>query len=84
MKILKHGIKHDGKYIRCWYSTGALLHHPAGTITVYAKSCLDKLPADLVPENDSDFITDYVVSDLARVFPGSKYYADFKKHVRAS
>ncbi len=81
IKVLKHGIKSNGKYIRCWYTKGALKSHPEGTITVYAKD-YDRLPVELNPENDSDIMVDYFEKDRARIVPSHPLYQDFLKHAR--
>ena len=74
-KILKKGVKSPaGKYTPAWYSHGALVN---GTVcvTIYAKSCSNGLPKELVAvENNSDMMTDYFEKDRCRFAQGSKEY----------
>lgn len=82
IKVLKHGLRVDGKYIPCWYSDSELIgNYPKGTVTVYASSYCDKLPADLRPENDTDTMTDYFEKDRARIYPNHPLYADIVKRI---
>ena len=82
IRFLKHAIKYKGKRIRVWYSKGKLLHHPEGTITIYAREYGSQLPPELNPQNDSDMRTDYFEKDRARILPNSKYYNEVKKFVK--
>lgn len=65
-----------GKKARIHYS---LDNHISGrkVVTLYAKSCLEPL-ADVLPSatsNDSDYPTDYVQADIARLFEDHPLYA---------
>lgn len=82
IKFLKHGIRYKGKYIRIFYSKGALLHHPKGTITIYAREYGSQLPPELKPENNTEIRTDYFEKDRARIKPSSKYYNQVKKFLK--
>ncbi len=82
IKFLKHGIRYNGKYIPVWYSKGKLLHHPEGTITIYANAYDKPLPPELHPENDTELQSDYFEKDRARILPDSKYYKDIMKLAR--
>ena len=82
IRFLKHAIKHNEKRIKVRYSDGKLLHHPKGTITIYAKEYGQQLPEELNPENETEIQTDYFDKDKARILPGSKYYEDVIKLVR--
>lgn len=82
LKVLKHGIKVDGKYIPCFYSIGGLRNHSENTISVRPKSILNKLPKELTPKNDSDSMTDYFVTDRAYLTPDHKYYQNFLTHAK--
>ena len=82
IKVLKHGIKVNGEYIRAWYSLGNLINYPETTITVYAKEYGGRLPIELSPENDSDSMTDYFCKDRARILPDHPLYSQFLAHVR--
>lgn len=81
LKIGKHGIRHNGEYHRAFYSKGTLFNYPAGTISVYAKD-YKPLPAALSPKNDSDYQSDYVVQDVARITPDHTLYSEFAKYAR--
>lgn len=70
VKFLKKGIKSGGKYFPCWYSLATLLNGKTA-ITIYAKSLLTGLPAELNPQNDSDMQTDYFEKDKVRFYEGS-------------
>lgn len=76
-KILKHGIKSEGKYYRAWYSKAKFLNHPKGTITVYAKCILDGLPKCMKPENNTEIMTDYFEKDRVRIIPTHPRYNEF-------
>jgi hypothetical protein len=82
-KFVWNGIKVNGKLHRCSYSYGALLHHPEGTITIYAKDYtpLPKING-LTAENNSEYVSDYVVQDLVRVTPDNVHYAAVKDALR--
>jgi hypothetical protein len=74
VKFLKKGIKIDGKYFPVWYSTGKLINHPEGTITIYARS-YDRFPAfGMEVENGTDIQTDYFEKDKVRVEPSHPLY----------
>lgn len=75
VKFMWNGIKVDGKLYRAFYSDGALLHHPAGTITIYGRDYTN-FPAipGLNVENDTDIMTDYFEQDRIRVMPDSPHY----------
>lgn len=73
---------------RVSYSAGSILvKQPDGSrqlrecITLYAKdygATLRNIP-ELAASNDSDHITDYVVEDVARIFPDSPLYPAAKQ-----
>ena len=78
IRVLKNGIKVDGKYIRCHYSAGGYVD---GTgITVYAKCILDRLPVELMPKNDSDGREDYFETASAIIREDNELYNDFLKY----
>ena len=53
VKFLKKGIKTtDGKYFPCWYSLTKLIDGRVA-VTIYARSLLKGLPAELSPINES-------------------------------
>lgn len=79
IKVLKHGIKVNGKYIKCGYSMGPYINLPENVITVYGWD----LPAELSPQNDSDSMTDYFEKDRARIFPSHPLYSQFLKQIEA-
>lgn len=81
IKVLKHEIKVNGKYIRTRYSKGGLIERfPKETITVYAKGYCDKLLIELSPLNDSDSMTDYFETDRTRILPSHPLYNEFLKY----
>jgi hypothetical protein len=75
-KVLKKGVKSPaGKYTPAYYSKGALVDGRV-CITVYAKSILDNLPAELGQiQNNTDTMTDYFEKDRVRFFEGSAEFA---------
>ena len=80
LRFFYNGIKaSDGKLQRCWYSDAQLLHHPTGTITIYARGSFTKEVSDeFVVTNDSDLMTDYFEHDRIRVEPDDMHYAKVK------
>jgi hypothetical protein len=76
IKLLKKGIKVDGKYYPCFYSSAR--NNRNGNATIYIKS-YDSLPfefnAFFQVENNSDVQTDYFEKDRIRVSPNSQYFA---------
>lgn len=81
IKVLKHGIKVNGKYIKCGYTIGSLINYPEDVITVYAGDS-NVLPLELNPENDSDSQTDYFCNDRARIFPNHPLYQAFLTQIK--
>lgn len=77
VRFMWNGVKDDtGKLWKAWYCEGPLLHHPEGTITIYAReygNTLSRIPG-LDVSNGTEDHTDYFETDRARVTPGSKYY----------
>jgi len=81
IKILKHGIKVDGKYIPCFYSKGGSLKYSESTIRISCKSLLDSLPEELNPKNNSDMQVDYFEKDRAYIEINNPRYKDFLNRV---
>lgn len=79
LKFYWNGIKENGGELqRAHYSIGALLNHPAGTITIYGrdyKSFSAGIQAAFNVENASDMRTDYFEQDHIRVEPSHPLYA---------
>jgi hypothetical protein len=78
LRFMWNGIKvGTGKLQKAFYSEGALLHHPSGTITVYARD-YKRFSAEVRDafrvENDTDSQTDYFESDRFRVTPDHPLY----------
>ena len=77
LKLLKKGIKVNGKYYPAWYSGPE--NNINGHATIYLKT-YDSLPADVYEhldvQNDSDIQSDYIVKDRIRVAPGDLYFKD--------
>lgn len=75
IKLLKKGIKVDGKYYPCWYNPSK--NNINGKATIYLKT-YDRLPEglneELQVENDTDIQTDYIVKDRIRIPKTSKYF----------
>ena len=84
IKFLWNGLKINGKLYRAHYSEGALLHSPAGTLTIYAKDYapLPKI-SGLNVENDTDIMTDYIMKDIIRVLPDNKFYPEVAGALKA-
>jgi hypothetical protein len=74
VRFLQHGVKDAaGKFYPCWYSHTTLIDGKVA-VTLYAKSILTGLPAELRPINNSDMMTDYFENDHVRFFEGSAEY----------
>lgn len=87
VKFQWNGIKVDGELYRCYYTKGpytATSKIPEGTITLYAKD-YSRFPAveGIHVENESDIMTDYFETDRIRIFPGTKYYDEACKALKA-
>lgn len=83
IKFLKKGVKDSaGKYYPCWYSLTTLLDGKTA-ITLYAKSILTGLPAELWPENNSDMQTDYFENDRVRFYAGTPTFEMLKPFAQA-
>lgn len=64
---------------KVFYSSGKLLNHPEGTLTIYKRdygrfSAL--VHGCFEVQNDSDSMTDYFEKDRIRVLPGHPLYAE--------
>jgi len=79
LKFYWNGIKaNGGKLQRCFYSDGALLNSPKGTITIYGRDYSGfsaEVRGAFKVENDSDMMTDYFEQDRIRVTPDHPLYA---------
>lgn len=80
LRFFWNGIKvGTGKLQGCSYSEGALLSHPAGTITIYHKQHCGRFSREIAEqftvENDTDSQTDYFESDKIRVRPDHPLYS---------
>ena len=75
IKFVWNGIKANGKLHRTFYSDGALINSPKGTLTIYARDykSLPKIDG-LTAENGTDIQTDYFESDRIRVTPDNRHY----------
>jgi hypothetical protein len=73
VKFLLNGVRAAGKFYPCWYSHVTLIDGRT-CVTLYAKSILTGLPAQLRPINNSDMMTDYFENDHVRFFEGSAEY----------
>lgn len=84
IRFLKHSVKFKGKKARVRYSKGSYTKEsglPEGTITIYAQDYGNQLPPELMPQNDTDLMTDYFEKDRARIKPNSKYYKKVLKQL---
>lgn len=83
IKLLKKGIKVDGKYFSAWYSKSE--NNIKGDATIYLRS-YESLPdgdyGDLKVENHSDLMSDYFEKDLIRVPATSKYFDQVERLAR--
>lgn len=79
LKFFWNGIKDNGgKLQRCFYSDGMLTNYPEGTITIYARDYAPFTAGvrdSFRVENNSEYISDYVESDLIRVTPSHPLYS---------
>lgn len=75
IKLLKKGIKVNGKYYPAWYSSCA--NNINGNATIYLRT-YDRLPVGFYNQfeivNDSDIMTDYFEKDKIRIKRGSKFF----------
>jgi len=76
VKLLKKGIKLDGKYYPAHYSSAK--NNINGNATIYIKG-YEPLPSEahkvFTVQNDSDMMTDYFEHDRLRIPPTSQYFA---------
>jgi hypothetical protein len=88
IKFLWNGIRVDGKLMPAHYGDHEMINDklPRGTITIYARSCLSRLPRldDCEFENNTDIQSDYFESDRLRIPPTSRYYAEAKTALEAA
>lgn len=82
-----NGIKDNGgKLQTCFYSAAPLIVHPEGTITIYKRG-YEGFSAGIrdafMVENDSDYQSDYVVTDTIRVEPTHPLYSQVKRALDA-
>ena len=79
LKFFWNGIKENGGKLQlCSYYMGALLHHPAGTITIYGKRYRPfstGVQEAFIVTDDSDIMSDYVVNEHIRVMTNHPLYA---------
>jgi hypothetical protein len=72
IKLLKKGIKVNGKYFSCHYSPAS--NNLDGNATIYIRS-YDHIPkCSLIVENDTDMMTDYFEKDRIRIPPNSPFF----------
>jgi hypothetical protein len=78
LKFFYNGIKDSsGQLYKAWYSTGRLIGHVEGTITIYAKNYGGfsvEISQHFNIENDTDSQTDYFDVDIIRVIPSHPLY----------
>jgi len=75
IKLLKKGIKIDGKYFPCGYSSSD--NNIKGNATIYIRS-YESLPKEaysaMSVQNESDSMTDYYERDRIRIAPGNPLF----------
>jgi len=75
IRLLKKGIKINGEYFSCHYSSAK--NNLNGNATIYIKS-YEPLPKEaysaLQVENNSDMQTDYFEKDRIRISPASEFF----------
>ena len=75
IKLLKKGIRVDGKYYPVFYSS--FKNSINGNATIYSRS-YERFPAEIADlfklENESDSMTDYFEKDRLRVKPDNSYF----------
>ncbi len=75
IRLLKKGIKINGQYFPCFYSSAK--NNLNGNATIYIKS-YESLPIEaysvLQVENNSDMQTDYFEKDRIRISPNSEFF----------
>ena len=87
VKFFWNGVKINGEFHKCYYSKGpytAASGLPEDTITMYAAN-YGRIPhvPGLSVENDTDIMTDYFEKDRVRIMPGSPFYGDAEKALKA-
>lgn len=87
LRFFWNGIKgSDKKLQRVFYSDGALMNSPAGTITIYGRdyrSFSAEIRDAFKVENDSDMMTDYFEQDRIRVTPDHPLFDQVKIALQA-
>lgn len=82
LRFFWNGIKAGkGNLQLAYYSAGGLIHHPAGTITIYARAYKPfsaEVREAFTVENDSDPVSDYSVKDHIRVRPDHPLHGAIK------
>ena len=73
VKLLKHGVRKDGKYYPVKYDR-CINVHGAKMLTIYASRTLIGLPDALGVQNGTDDQVDYFEKDRARFYEGSMEY----------
>ena len=79
LKFFYNGIKENGGKLQpVSYSDGGLIGHPAGTLTIYARSYSDfsrGVYEAFRVQNDTDIMTDYFEHSRIRVEPNHPLYS---------
>ena len=80
IKFLKKGIRVNGEYYPCWYSSSKYncsRKQLGKCATVYLKT-YESLPQEIqnefAVENNTEIISDYVEKDRIRIYPGDKWF----------
>ncbi len=73
IKFLKKGLRVNGKYYPCWYSSSK--HNLGKCATVYLKTYKPLPPEaqnEFAVENDTEIISDYFEKDRIRISPNAR------------
>lgn len=80
IKLLKKGLKIDGEYFSCFYSSSK--NNIKGNATIYING-YKSLPAGtnkiLTVENNTDMMTDYFEKDRIRIAPDNPLFEQVEK-----
>lgn len=80
LEFKKHFVRNTdtNKKCRVSYHKGAIFINGElkECVSLYAKSCLDSMQDVIIHSNDSEYNSDYVVEDIARIFPNHPQYKE--------
>lgn len=82
IKLLKKGIKVNGAYFPCHYSTSE--NNKFGNATIYIRGYKSLPKCSLTVINNTDSQIDYFERDKVRISPNSPYFAQVEKLAKAA